>query len=370
MGKDKIIILGKLPPPYMGPSIATEIILSSSLNKDFEIIHLDTGINKEVETIGRFDGLKILKNTLIYLRFIRLIIKHRPKLILIPISQTTVGFLKDSVYILLAKLFCRKVLLHLRGSVFKHWLDHSSVWIRGFVVFVLRRSQGVIVLGNKLRAIFEEYFTRETIFVVPNGGNYKIPTKSNESSDVFQILYLANLFASKGIEDVTDACVMLQMRSEIKFHVTLVGGWQNAEVRQRCIKKIESVHAPVTIHPPTGGEEKMSELSKADIFLFPPREPEGHPWVIVEAMAAGLPIISTDQGAITESVFDGLNGFIVDVKSPVQIEEKIMYLYKNPTVRIKMGKESRRLYEEKFTEEKMIQNLKNVFEFIIHPKFK
>jgi glycosyltransferase involved in cell wall biosynthesis len=94
--------------------------------------------------------------------------------------------------------------------------------------------------------------------------------------------------------------------------------------------------------------------------------PEGHPWVLVEAMAAGLPIISTDQGAITESVIDGVNGFIVDSNNPLQIAEKLEYLMDHPEIREKMGKESRRLYEENFTEEKMIEKLKDVFNTVLN----
>jgi len=58
---------------------------------------------------------------------------------------------------------------------------------------------------------------------------------------------------------------------------------------------------------PVVGTQKFELLSSSDIFVFPTYyPPEGHPWVIVEALAAGLPIISTDQGAITESVFHGV----------------------------------------------------------------
>ena len=82
-------------------------------------------------------------------------------------------------------------------------------------------------------------------------------------------------------------------------------------------------------------------------------------------MAAGLPIISTDQGAITESVLNMENGFIIESNNPEQIAEKIEYLVNHPDVRQKMGKESRRLYEENFTEEIMVKRLASVFNTVI-----
>ena len=122
---------------------------------------------------------------------------------------------------------------------------------------------------------------------------------------------------------------------------------------------------PVQILPPASGEEKLRFYEEANIFVFPPRAPEGHPWVIVEAMAAGLPIISTDQGAITESVINGINGFIVDTKNPSQIAEKLEYLINHPEIREKMGRESRRLYEENYTEGIMVEKLTNAFKTIL-----
>jgi glycosyltransferase involved in cell wall biosynthesis len=88
--------------------------------------------------------------------------------------------------------------------------------------------------------------------------------------------------------------------------------------------------------------------------------------VAVEAMAAGLPIISTDQGAIVESVIHGENGFIVESHNPHQIAEKIKFLIKNPDAREKMGAESRKKYLENFTEGKMVERLHEVFEKVMN----
>lgn len=106
----------------------------------------------------------------------------------------------------------------------------------------------------------------------------------------------------------------------------------------------------------------MEFLGNADIFVFPPRAPEGHPWVIVEAMAAGLPVVSTDRGAIAECILDGQNGFIVPVNNPGQIAIKLKQLISDNALRERMGKESRKLYEENFTEEKMVERLSETFE--------
>ena len=60
--KKNILLLGKLPPPYMGPSIATELLLKSDLSRIFNLFHVDTKVNTDLKNIGKFNFDKIKKN--------------------------------------------------------------------------------------------------------------------------------------------------------------------------------------------------------------------------------------------------------------------------------------------------------------------
>lgn len=365
MKKKRILILGKLPPPYMGPAIATQIILNSSLKDKYELLHLDTKANATLQTLGKWSFGKFLRNILIYGRMINIVIMKHPSLVLIPISQSTIGFFKDFFFIALARLSGRKVLVQLRGSNFQNWLNASNLTVRSFVKWSLGRTQGVIVLGNNLKPLFQGIFDEKMIFVVPNGGNYDLSFSVKRNIPV-RILYLGNLQASKGIEDVLHAITLLSNKFADEIHVDVVGNWRAENTREQCMKIVEEKKLPVSFHPPASGKVKNKFLTEADIFVFTPRMPEGHPWVIVEAMAAGLPVISTDKGAIVESIQDGVNGFIVEAENPKAIAEKIEFLVNHPEQREKMGSMSRRLYEENFTEEKMVQKLSETFEAVMN----
>jgi glycosyltransferase involved in cell wall biosynthesis len=363
MTKQKMLLLGKLPPPYMGPSIATEILLKSGLKNNFELIHLDTKINHKISSFGTWSFGKFFRNLSIYFKMISLTRKTKPDIVLVPISQTTTGFLKDSLFILIAKFFDRKVVLQLRGSNFKTWVSNSSFLNKWYVKYILKKTQGIIVLGNNLRHLFTDYYPDDKIFAVPNGGYYSFPEKNK--TEELKILYLSNLLASKGIEDVFKAVEIISKKGDIKFSVDVIGEWYNEEDKKRCLTIKASNHLPINVHLSKGLDEKFQYLANADIFVFPPREPEGHPWCIVEAMAAGLPIISTDMGAIIESVIDGENGFIVEPKHPEQIAEKLELLMKNEALRKKMGMAGRELYLANFTEAKMVEKLTATFNNII-----
>jgi glycosyltransferase involved in cell wall biosynthesis len=362
--KKKIMILGKIPPPFMGPSIATQIILNSSLKNKYELIHIDTRVNTDLTTMGKFSIAKIFKSVSIWWQMLIKIITKRPSLVIIPISQSTGGYLKDLIFILIAKCTFRKTLVHLRGSNFLNWLNNSSVITSVFVKATLKLNNGVIVLGNNLRYLFAGIFPEKNIYVSANGGNYTFPARENNNKRI-SILYLANLQPSKGIEDLIEAVRLLKGTIEQNYSLEVVGSWRSKAVEDRC-KEIVSVNdLPIRFHPSASGEKKFGYFANADIFVFTPREPEGHPWVIVEAMAAGLPIISTDQGAIIESVKDGENGFIVPVADPSAIAGKLKMLIVDKSLRERMSRSSRTNYENGFTEEKMVDHLSEIFETVI-----
>ena len=364
MSKQKVMILGKLPPPYMGPSIATELLLKSDLKNRFELIHLDTKINHTIKSFGKWNLEKVVKNISIYVKMFSLMRKHKPAVVLIPISQTTTGFIKDSLFIVIASWFKTKIVIQLRGSDFKNWLSNSSDNVNRYVKLVLTKTSGVVVLGQNLKYLFADYFKPEQIFVIPNGGNYQFPEITKHTEEI-KILYFANLLASKGIEDVFKAVEILNKQTNQSFSVDVVGEWYDKVLEERCIALQQQQNLPIRIHSPKSGNAKFHFLADAAIFLFPPREPEGHPWSIVEAMAAGLPVISTDQGAIIESVIDQKNGFIVAPKSPEKISEKLKLLLENSELRVQMGTQSRQLYLDNFTEEKMVEKYTALFNTFI-----
>ncbi|MFO0322845.1 MAG: glycosyltransferase [Bacteroidota bacterium] len=366
MKKKTVMILGKLPPPYMGPSIATEILLKSELKNKFKLVHLETKINIILSSFGKWNFAKVFKNIAVYINMIRLLILNKPDVVLIPISQTTTGFLKDSIFILFAAFFRRKIVIQLRGSNLNNWLSNATGLTKSYFKFILKRTKGVIVLGENLRYLFKTYFSETSIFVIPNGGNYGYTKVVKDKNAEIKILFFSNFLESKGILDVLKSIEILSSKKVThKYSIDFVGAWNNEDFKNKCFKFLENKNLPAIFHTAKSGKEKVKFLSEADIFVFPPRDPEGHPWAIVEAMAAGLPIISTDRGAIVESVIDSKNGFIVESHNPKMIADALKLLIENSELREQMGKESLQLYLKNFTEEKMIEKYETVFNTII-----
>jgi len=179
------------------------------------------------------------------------------------------------------------------------------------------------------------------------------------------------LTLSKGYFDVIKAIPeVLHHNQNIEF---IFAGqvWDTEKARQE-VKRYLNEHklsAYVNFAGKVIGKAKKDLLLSSDIFVLPTYYLfEGQPWVIVEAMAAGLPIITTDQGCIKEMVQDGVNGFIIEKKNSSQIAQKVIQLLENAEMRKKMGKASRERFLKSYTKDHFIQGLIMVFDEVLTEK--
>ena len=361
MEKPRILILGKLPPPLMGPAIATRIILDSDLQDDYDLRHFDTRINADVADMGSFKWQKIKTIRTLYSKFDESLKEIKPELVLVPIGQTTAGFLKDIPFIRMAAKSGAKVVIQLRGSEFRTWFDGLDRIRKNMVKGALAKVHGVIILGENLRYLFDGLVPAEKIFVVSNGADYQFPESRTKS---LRILYLANYLPGKGVKELLEALIVVHEKLKLRFEFHGYGSWDNESYKRDCIKMVERF-PNFFLNGSISGDAKWQAFADADIFVFAPKAPEGHPWSLVEASAAGLPIISTDRGAIRQNVIDGENGFLLENPEPKELAEKIANLIKDSDLREKMGAASRKIYESKFTAVAMSGQMREVFQTVL-----
>ena len=106
-------------------------------------------------------------------------------------------------------------------------------------------------------------------------------------------------------------------------------------------------------------------LASADIYVSTSLSDAGLAASTAEAMACGLPVIITDLGDNRKWVDDGVNGFIIPLKDPKSLAEKIIYLLKNPDVRMKFGKINRKIIEERNNYYKEMEKMENIYKELI-----
>ncbi|MEQ1732935.1 MAG: glycosyltransferase [Bacteroidia bacterium] len=364
MSKPTVLILGKIPPPYYGTSVSMQLIMQSALNQNYTLIPINTNVHTSLDTLGKISFNKLKLNLMMYVQLYKKIKEIRPQCAVIPISQTTVGFVKDAMFIWICRAMGVKVLVHLHGSVLLDWYNKSNFIIKKTATATLANTQGAIVLGSNLKYIFTPFLSADKIHVVPNGANYTYAYTTKTTTQL-QLLYLGNLQATKGIVDIIDALVVLKNKYAIPFTCTVIGAWRDETTKAYCLKLVNDNALNVQFKGIVTGTDKNKYYEQANVFVFTPRAPEGHPWVIVEAMAAGLPIISTDKGAIKESVLDNYNGFIVDDNAPQQIAQRLQQLATTPNLIATMSTNALTHYNTNFTETKMVNQLQTAIDAVL-----
>ena len=179
------------------------------------------------------------------------------------------------------------------------------------------------------------------------------------------IVSIGRLIEKKGFADLISACALLTSRRR-RFVCEIIG---EGPLEETLLAQIASadVAGCVRLVGPQTQEQIALRLAHATIFVLPcTREADGGmdnlPTVIMEAMAAGLPVISTPLGGIPEMVEHEVTGELVPERDPVAICAAMERLISDPERARRLGDKSRQTAQEKFSIERSGRELRELFE--------
>lgn len=371
--KGKILIIGPTPPPVHGVSQAIEYLLASKLQKKFDLIHLDLADRRGIEFVNNPDFHDLLLFLKQWFTLIGLCFKHRPELTYLPISQTTIGFTRDSFFILVSWVLRSKIVLHLHSGNFRNWYDHSGTINKTYVRFILNRIAGMIVLGHSLKAIFEGLIPIEKVSVVPNGLPWINETRPEASlfkiNGKIRILHLSTLTRLKGAMVLLNAIpIVIKQFKNVEF--VFAGNWYRKEEQEEGASIIarKNITEYIFFTGEVKGLQKKELFESSDLFVFPGVQQEGQPLVVIEAMAAGLPVIFTNQGCLRETAINGITGIETEINNAQDLADKILWMLNHPEEREQMAMQSKARYENRFTQTHFEDNMLDVFEKVFEEK--
>jgi glycosyltransferase involved in cell wall biosynthesis len=361
--KHKVLIIGSTPPPYNGMSVATELVLNA-LEDEFCVIHLDTADRRGLSNIGRIDLQNVVLAAYHGFKYLWSLLLKNPKIVYVPIAQDRLAFLRDSLFLIPARLLRKKVIVHLHGGYFATFYRSASASTQRLIRYCLGKSARAIVLGTSLGGMFEGILPAERIRVIPNGiPDYFGDRQWSAGQGRPTILYLSTLMKEKGAFDVLNALPAIA-ESVPNVRAVFAGEWYRPE-EQRSAQGIVGdlkLESHVEFIGPVALPRKYEVLRQADVFVMPTYyKNEGHPFVILEAMSAGLPVVSTNAGCIAETVGDGVNGFIVEPGNKKEFAGRVVSLLTNDDLRRRMGEASRRRFLEHYTLDRFSSQMREVF---------
>lgn len=262
--------------------------------------------------------------------------------------------LRKSIVGLVCSLCGVPFIIHLHGAEFKEFYGEELRGLgRAIVKSVFHRARKVIALSESWKEWLESAMGLKDVAVVFNG----VPDLHSTERSVRNsptILFLGRLGARKGTDELIAA--MRQLTFCVSGVVLELGGDGDVERYREVAADLPNVRFLGWV----GEAERRAAFGRATVFCLPSWS-EGLPMSVLEAMSAGLPVVSTPVGGIPEAVEDGVTGLLVqpgDVDGLVSALGRILL---DSADGLRMGREGRTRYLESFSTEAMGRKCLDVY---------
>jgi len=251
-------------------------------------------------------------------------------------------------------------LIHTHGADFFEFYYNSNSLVKFFVRHFFGLGDAVCVLSKERESAYTALalVDPKRIHVVPNFVSLPNdrPDDFLESDGNIHVLFMGVLCARKGVDDLIRAFGDLRMKNVI---LTIAGDGEATFYRKMIIDL--NLDGQTQLPGWTSGTAREELFRKADIFILPSYQ-EDLPMAILEAMAYGLPIISTPVAGIPSLVIDGYNGFLISPGDVRNLTDKLRTLAMDQDLRQSMGKKSHERVKEYFDKDIVQRRLEKLYD--------
>jgi glycosyltransferase involved in cell wall biosynthesis len=316
------------------------------LNADFDIHYFEVG------STGKAGGA--LHPLFDQIRFRRILNRLRPDIVHCNPSLVFKSYLRDGVFVRHAKMLGYPTIVFFRGwdKRFEERVEGSLLW---FFNSTYRQADAFIVLASAFRnklaswGVTAPIATGTTTVSMDLLRDFSFAEKwlGPPGDRPVRILFLARLEREKGVLETLQALSLLR-GAGLRVELTIAGdGAAMADVRRYASDHPE-LDSALTIAGDVRGDRKKLILSTHDIYCFPSSYAEGMPNSVLEAMAFGLPVVSTPVGALGDFFEDGMMGRLVNPVTAEGIASAIGLLASDRTAMRKISEYNHRYAVEHF----------------------
>jgi glycosyltransferase involved in cell wall biosynthesis len=334
--------------------------------------HLDTSDRRSLENVGRLDLTNVRLAVRQALKLARLLVSRPKAAVYLPLAPSRWGFVRDALFIALARAWRRPIYVHLHGGTGLNLLyATASLPLRWLIRATASSVYEAWALTPSLARGSRRLFPPDRVRVVANvvedplrdAAELEAPSGTRDgTSNGLNILYLSNLIPEKGCFDLLDAVELMGERAS-GWRVRMVGDAPDPSVRGAILKRARQLPGDVSIELPGGvtGRRKEREYRWADVFALPSRYPfEGQPLAILEALAAGVPVISTWHGGIPDTVRDRREGILVSPGDCRALGNALVELAGDGNLRAQLGRRARARYRSAYTPRRLHSDLEGL----------
>ena len=289
-----VIMVGPLPPPVHGASVMTAAIADMLTAAGLAQIRCSTSPR------ARTRGWRwhVSRMTSYLAASGRILLSPRDRVVYLSLSGGN-GLAYDAIIALAARLAGHRLLLH------HHSFDYVDQ-TRPLFAALLRaapRDHVHVVLCQAMAEGLQQRYGRQLRCITVSNAGFLPPSATTAPaprSQLRRIGLLSNLSADKGLDRFLDLAAHFANRQDLAFE--LAGPCADDAARQ-MIERHLGAHGNLHYHGPLFGADKTAFYERIDAFVFLSRYAnEAEPLVVYEAMAAGLPVITTMRGCLCDMV--------------------------------------------------------------------
>ena len=193
-----------------------------------------------------------------------------------------------------------------------------------------------------------------------SGVNLNEFTPTEQPTGRLLVILPARLIWEKGVGEFVAAAELLREMG-CNARLALIGDTQASNPRAVPADKIEAWAAEGLVEWWGRRTDMPDVLTQSGIVCLPSTYGEGVPKVLIEAAAAGRPIVATDIPGCREIVRHGENGLLIPTSNPQALAEAILQLISDRELRARMGRRSREIAEAEFSEAYVVQQTINIY---------
>jgi glycosyltransferase involved in cell wall biosynthesis len=345
-------------------------MLMNHLSPDFETVHFAVGSKPGKENLGS-RLIAFIRN----IRRLRVLLRTQKfDLIQINPSLTRYSLIRESVHLALLNA------LHMAKStvVFFHGWDYrlaerirkNPLWREAFARIYNKPALIFVLCGTFREQLIQLGLKPEKIKITTT--MYEQDEDSDKQSELedrkngkVQILFMSRFLKEKGVFVSAEVGRLLAASGRHDFKMVLAGDGEESQRLRHYILE-NGLKAYISTPGFISGMMKKKHLAESDIFLFPTFYNEGCPVVVLEALGAGLAIISTPVGAIADIVKPNQNGFLISSLDPRDFYEAIDRLIEDRELLRNIQRSNKKMAQENFEAGIVTGNLESVYRSILH----
>jgi glycosyltransferase involved in cell wall biosynthesis len=260
---------------------------------------------------------------------------------------------RDIPLLLGTRALCRRAVLHFHGSACDRLVAPGRRAFKLASALLLRLSDAALVLSSEEQRQWQTFYPRGRFYQVCNP--FLAPAAVDPAPRRCQlglptadpvVLFVGRLMESKGIRDLV--AILPQVLARVPFHLLVVGDGPLEQHVRQCAAQV-SVGKRLTLAGYLEGGALQGAYHLADIFVLPTWA-EGFPLAVLEAMAAGLPVVTTRIRGMADHLRERVNALFVPPRDPAALAAALIRLLGDPVLRARMGQANREKVRE-FTPE-------------------